>query len=93
MCHLWICLLGIKDTVYLLNGPAIDRNGSAVFPKPSAMSIAKPSIPAIDTPSQAAETSRSVTVQSLASSAIMSAAIFVVEVVIFLLLRRDFTAL
>ena len=51
------------------------------------------SIPIIDTPSTAAQASRGVTLQSLASSTITSAAIFVVEVVIFLLLRRRLTVL
>ena len=93
MCRLWIRLLSIQETVNLSKGTAIERNGSAVSPKPPDSSTSKPSISAIDTPSRAAQTCRNVTVQSLASSTIMSAAIFVVEVMVFLLLQRDFAAL
>ena len=59
----------------------------------STSTMVDSSIPTLDTPSRPAQASRNVSIQSLASSNITSATMFVAEVVIFLLLRRRFTAL
>ena len=82
VCHLRTRLLNAKDLFFLLK--AGSRNGTYSSQPWTMSAIVHSSTSVIDTPSQAAQSSRSVTLQSLASSTITSATIFIIEVVMFL---------